>query len=105
MIINTAELAHTVGAKIFGKVDANPQDFTEFFDEDQLVEQAIEELIADLPNFKLKFDAVMDLIGDHPLVQMALAVSKLSIEEWIEDQAEYAKGPMHYNGLKQSDFV
>lgn len=91
-------IAKAVADGIVSNVDTNTEDFLETLDVDALIEQELQELPANI------YEEVADLIPTHPDVLAAISQCVLIIEEHRIEAIEWAKGPMHFYGLKESDF-
>lgn len=105
------KIAEVVATTIIAEVDANLADNAEHFDEDALIWRGLDAAVPDVLNMLPLFDEnLRTMIGTHREVRMALDIAKQNVSDFIADAALEDNGTkpinwMHYNGLRQSDFV
>lgn len=107
-IINVNVVAEVVSDRMVGTADANMQNYTEVtcdFELEPLFEKEFEELVDGPILTDDQKCQLYQLAWNHPAVQAAIATIHQMILDLQADQKEYDKGPMHYYGLKQSDFI
>lgn len=100
MELNIDEIAKKVAQCMIGRIDANMDTYAEGFDEGDLIDTCLDEVLEG--NIK---HWLYEKVSGHPEVEAAISACEDNIRDWKSDQDLWKDGPMKAYGLKESDFV
>lgn len=110
MNIDKAALTKRVAEKIIERVldnwdDHIDEDGSVYIDEETEFEMACHTVLEDSILHSVQRANLVDEIWQSPEIGEALETARQQVKEIADDAKEWAKGPMKYYGLSQSDFI
>jgi hypothetical protein len=108
MLINKAKLLNKIVDGVFNQIVDNYGDYVDEFgitiDEENVFDHQFEKAIEGMELPKWQQTQLSQEFWESDELDKAFGAAKEAVMEILEDKKEWDKGPMHYYGLRESDF-